>query len=356
MPLPSSGPSEPTRPLLAGGLSRRHLLVGGAAAGGVLALGGLPSLAQQAGFGAAPTDPLTQSDEGFELDDTRPPSAQSRSFGTLLTESPDRGIMFPIFPNSATSWTRNQDTYGACRSGCSRLHQGEDLMAPKMTKMVAVVAGTVVEMRHGSGGNSLYIQGDDGWFYCYLHINNDTPRHRRRAQPGRVRPGARASRRTPSNPDRGPRPPGQPGRARRLLRRQRQRRGQRRPPPLRDPQAGHGIVLQRDPAAVVVAVGQPAGVAPQRAAGPHRPRGPARDLRAVDHLRRPDPPPVRGLPRPGPLDLRARLLDRAARLRRPHAAVVHQLHPHLGRVRRPHPRGGSPLPGVLPPQPRRGRA
>jgi hypothetical protein len=83
--------------------------------------------------------------------------------------------MFPVYPNSATTWNREQDTYNACRSGCSRRHQGEDLMAPKMTKLLAVKAGVVVELRHRSGGNSLYIRGDDGWFYCYLHINNDSP-------------------------------------------------------------------------------------------------------------------------------------------------------------------------------------
>jgi hypothetical protein len=38
-----------------------------------------------------------------------------------------------------------------------------------------VCNATVVELRHQSSGNSLYLKGDDGWYYCYLHINNDDP-------------------------------------------------------------------------------------------------------------------------------------------------------------------------------------
>ncbi len=204
--MPDDTPVDPlTAPSL---LARRHVLLAGAAVGTAIALRGVPALGQEEGStttssssttstttsttsttttttapattttGPRPTTtttqpapPITQPAHGDE-----PRAAtQTRSFDTLLTESPDRGIMFPVFPNSATSWNKNQDTYGACRDGCSRRHQGEDLMAPKMTKLLAVKAGTVVELRHRSSGNSLYIQGDDGWFYCYLHINNDAP-------------------------------------------------------------------------------------------------------------------------------------------------------------------------------------
>lgn len=192
---PDPQPPAPTR------LTRRHILVGGAAVGSVVALRGLPALGQEDGdtpFGSSssstsstttttpstttttpPTTttapPLTATPVEPVHPDDEPLPEQRDGFDTLLTESPDRGIMFPVFPNSATSWNRNQDTYGACRSGCTRRHQGEDLMAPKMTKLLAVKSGTVVELRHRSGGNSLYLRGDDGWFYCYLHINNDRP-------------------------------------------------------------------------------------------------------------------------------------------------------------------------------------
>ena len=43
-------------------------------------------------------------------------------------------------------------------------------------KLVAAVSGTIAVLRHRSTGNSLYIRSDaDGWYYGYLHINNDSP-------------------------------------------------------------------------------------------------------------------------------------------------------------------------------------
>jgi murein DD-endopeptidase MepM/ murein hydrolase activator NlpD len=48
-------------------------------------------------------------------------------------------------------------------------------MGKKMQQLVAAVDGTVVVLRHETSGNSLYLRGDDGWYYAYLHINNDTP-------------------------------------------------------------------------------------------------------------------------------------------------------------------------------------
>jgi murein DD-endopeptidase MepM/ murein hydrolase activator NlpD len=69
------------------------------------------------------------------------------------------------------------DSFGAGRSG-GRSHEGQDLMAPKHTRAVAAVDGTVVRVRHsltGLSGNSLTIRDADGWTYTYIHLNNDTP-------------------------------------------------------------------------------------------------------------------------------------------------------------------------------------
>lgn len=68
------------------------------------------------------------------------------------------------------------DTFGACRSGCSRSHMGVDMMGPKMTPLVAVADGVVSWMRHSdSSGNNIDITDADGWTYHYIHLNNDTP-------------------------------------------------------------------------------------------------------------------------------------------------------------------------------------
>jgi len=66
-------------------------------------------------------------------------------------------------------------TYGASRSG-GRRHQGNDLMAPKLTHVYAAAAGIVTVIdTHGSAGRYVEIQHQDGWSTRYLHLNNDDP-------------------------------------------------------------------------------------------------------------------------------------------------------------------------------------
>lgn len=86
-------------------------------------------------------------------------------------------IVFPM--EKRVSWV---DTFGAARSG-GRTHAGNDLMAPKMTPLLAVVDGTV-DWLNLTGKLSSYnslpyynilLRGDDGNDYFYIHLNNDTP-------------------------------------------------------------------------------------------------------------------------------------------------------------------------------------
>lgn len=86
-------------------------------------------------------------------------------------------ILFPL--ENRVSFT---DTFGAPRSG-GRTHAGNDLMAPKMTPILAVVDGKVdwlnLTGKLSSYNNLPYynilLRGDDGNDYFYIHINNDTP-------------------------------------------------------------------------------------------------------------------------------------------------------------------------------------
>jgi peptidoglycan hydrolase-like protein with peptidoglycan-binding domain len=63
--------------------------------------------------------------------------------------------------------------FGACRGGCSRPHEGVDILAPKMTPVFAAAAGTVAWL--GSECCSVFLRHDDGWMTWYIHLNNDTP-------------------------------------------------------------------------------------------------------------------------------------------------------------------------------------
>jgi hypothetical protein len=67
------------------------------------------------------------------------------------------------------------DDFGEPR-GSSR-HQGNDLMAPKRTLAVAAEAGKVKFWTSSSrAGCMLYLYGDSGTTYLYVHLNNDLTR------------------------------------------------------------------------------------------------------------------------------------------------------------------------------------
>ncbi len=82
-------------------------------------------------------------------------------------------IAFPMIGPATFS-----DTYLACRDGCARKHLGQDVMAAKMSQLVATETGVISYLRRETstgGGNYLSLRGDSGWSYNYIHLNNDTP-------------------------------------------------------------------------------------------------------------------------------------------------------------------------------------
>ena len=91
------------------------------------------------------------------------PAAQAQIIKDI--EFPIRGVYQPF-----------GDSYGDPRSG-GRSHIGIDILADKMTPLVAVVDGkvTFAPVSEPYWGYTLHIRGDDGWEYRYLHLNNDTP-------------------------------------------------------------------------------------------------------------------------------------------------------------------------------------
>lgn len=61
------------------------------------------------------------------------------------------------------------DSWGAPRSG-GRSHQGTDIMAAYGTPAVAITSGTITYAGYdGAGGNMIFLSGDDGHQYWYLH-------------------------------------------------------------------------------------------------------------------------------------------------------------------------------------------
>jgi len=98
--------------------------------------------------------------------------SERRSRGsTTVTPTGDPVIVFPV-----QGGARFSDDFGDPRSG-GRTHEGNDLIAPKMTPILAARGGrvTFAPMTEPSYGYMITISGDDGYRYNYLHINNDTP-------------------------------------------------------------------------------------------------------------------------------------------------------------------------------------
>ena len=77
-------------------------------------------------------------------------------------------LVFPLLGEALLT-----DSFGDPRPG-DRRHQGVDIMAPKLTPVIAAAAGTVAYLRTGRNCCSLTLRHDGGWTTRYLHLNNDT--------------------------------------------------------------------------------------------------------------------------------------------------------------------------------------
>lgn len=98
-------------------------------------------------------------------------AATAAADDTVVDRGPLHPMVFPVIGN--VTYT---DTFGAPRSG-GRTHMGQDLMGRKMQELVAAADGRITYVKQGGtlSGNMVVLQGDDGWKYSYMHLNDDTP-------------------------------------------------------------------------------------------------------------------------------------------------------------------------------------
>jgi len=80
------------------------------------------------------------------------------------------GVPTLLFPVAGA--TTYQDDFGQARAG--GVHQGNDLLATKKTPVIAAESGTVkFWTTSASAGCMLYLYGESGTMYEYIHLNND---------------------------------------------------------------------------------------------------------------------------------------------------------------------------------------
>ena len=77
---------------------------------------------------------------------------------------PVNGLYFPVAgPHSFVN------DWGAPRSG-GRRHKGCDVMADYGTPCVAITSGRVVQRSGGNAGLYIFLYGDNGHLYYYMHL------------------------------------------------------------------------------------------------------------------------------------------------------------------------------------------
>jgi hypothetical protein len=91
-------------------------------------------------------------------------------FAGAASATPKKGVPQLIFP--VVGDTQYIDDFGDPRPGGP--HQGNDLMAAKKSPAVAAEAGKVkFWTTSAAAGCMLYLYGDSGTTYLYIHLNND---------------------------------------------------------------------------------------------------------------------------------------------------------------------------------------
>ena len=87
--------------------------------------------------------------------------------GTSAARSGVPALLFPVV--GAVAYT---DDFGQARAGGT--HQGNDLLAEKRAPVIAVEAGTIEYWTtSANAGCMLYLKGDSGTMYEFIHLNND---------------------------------------------------------------------------------------------------------------------------------------------------------------------------------------
>lgn len=99
------------------------------------------------------------------------------SAGPATRVRPDAGGGELVVPVAGVTREALQRNWGDPREGGQRAHRGLDIMAPRMTPVVAAAPGRVEKLfQSGLGGTTLYLRSADGsTVYYYAHLAGYAP-------------------------------------------------------------------------------------------------------------------------------------------------------------------------------------
>ena len=93
-------------------------------------------------------------------------------YAALVAKQPEAKIQIPIRRVKANQIT---NTFHAPRSE-ERLHQGQDIFAPRGTPVYSATDGYVWRIRENRlGGNTVWVLGEGGRVYYYAHLDQYAP-------------------------------------------------------------------------------------------------------------------------------------------------------------------------------------
>ena len=137
----------------------------------------LSSLRAEARAAVAELDRLAAEERAAE---TQKAAAAARAAAAkpVSRSAPAPAPAAPSGPIATGSWVcpvqgphSFSDDYGQPRPG-GRTHQGNDILAPRGTPVVANVSGSFSRNYSGRGGNSYFLEGDDGHEYFGAHLDS----------------------------------------------------------------------------------------------------------------------------------------------------------------------------------------
>jgi peptidoglycan LD-endopeptidase LytH len=81
------------------------------------------------------------------------------------------GLATLVMPVRGVMPHQLQANFGAARDGGVRSHEGLDIMAPEGREVLAITSGKIDTKKWNAlGGNTLWLEGDDGMIYYYAHL------------------------------------------------------------------------------------------------------------------------------------------------------------------------------------------